>query len=62
MSVLESTIAAAGDLVPKPSDKFSFGLWTIGWTANDPFGAATRPALDAVEAVEIGRASCRERV
>jgi xylose isomerase len=52
MSVLESTIAAAGDLVPKPSDKFSFGLWTIGWTANDPFGAATRPALDAVEAVE----------
>jgi xylose isomerase len=52
MSILESTIAATGDLAPKPSDKFSFGLWTIGWVANDPFGAATRSALDAVEAVE----------
>jgi xylose isomerase len=51
MSVLESTMAA-GDIAPKPSDKFSFGLWTIGWTANDPFGVATRPALDVVEAVE----------
>lgn len=52
MSVLESTIAAAGDIAPKPSDKFSFGLWTIGWPANDPFGVPTRPALDVVEAVE----------
>ena len=52
MAILESTIAATADLVPKPSDKFSFGLWTIGWVANDPFGAATRPALDVVEAVE----------
>ena len=52
MSILESTIAEAGDLVPKPSDRFSFGLWTIGWVANDPFGVATRPALDVVEAVE----------
>lgn len=52
MSVLESTIAAAGDIAPRPSDKFSFGLWTIGWPANDPFGVPTRPALDVVEAVE----------
>ncbi len=52
MSVLESSIPAAGGLVPKPSDKFSFGLWTVGWPANDPFGVATRPALDVVEAVE----------
>jgi xylose isomerase len=52
MSILESTVAATGDLTPKPSDKFSFGLWTIGWVANDPFGVATRPALDPVEAVE----------
>ncbi|GIF15376.1 xylose isomerase [Actinoplanes teichomyceticus] len=39
-------------------DKFSFGLWTVGWQARDPFGDATRPALDPVEAVhklaEIG--------
>ncbi|OKL47452.1 xylose isomerase [Boudabousia liubingyangii] len=31
---------------PQPSDKFSFGLWTVGWTAGDPFGEPTRPALD----------------
>jgi xylose isomerase len=52
MSILESRIPAAGDLTPKPTDKFSFGLWTIGWVANDPFGVASRPALDVVEAVE----------
>ncbi|MFI7282354.1 xylose isomerase [Micromonospora chersina] len=36
---------------PTPADKFSFGLWTVGWPARDPFGDATRPPLDAVEAV-----------
>ena len=34
---------------PTAADKFSFGLWTVGWTAADPFGAATRPALDPWE-------------
>ena len=36
---------------PTPADRFTFGLWTVGWPANDPFGDATRPALDPVEAV-----------
>jgi xylose isomerase len=36
---------------PTRDDKFSFGLWTVGWQARDPFGDATRPALDPVEAV-----------
>jgi xylose isomerase len=36
---------------PTREDKFSFGLWTVGWTARDPFGDATRGALDPVEAV-----------
>ena len=36
---------------PTPEDHFSFGLWTVGWQARDPFGDATRPALDPVEAV-----------
>lgn len=40
-----------GDLRPVPSDRFSFGLWTVGWQARDPFGDATRPHLDPVEAV-----------
>jgi len=36
---------------PTREDKFSFGLWTVGWQARDPFGDATRPALDPIEAV-----------
>ncbi len=36
---------------PTPADKFTFGLWTVGWQARDPFGDATRAALDPVEAV-----------
>jgi xylose isomerase len=36
---------------PTREDKFSFGLWTVGWTGNDPFGPPTRPNLDTVEAV-----------
>ncbi|MFC3500989.1 xylose isomerase [Micromonospora krabiensis] len=36
---------------PTPADKFSFGLWTVGWSARDPFGDATRPDLDPVESV-----------
>jgi xylose isomerase len=36
---------------PTREDKFSFGLWTVGWTARDPFGDATRTDLDPIEAV-----------
>jgi len=39
------------DLHPTPADKFSFGLWTVGWQARDPFGDATRAPLDPVGAV-----------
>jgi xylose isomerase len=39
------------DLQPTPEDKFSFGLWTVGWQARDPFGDATRPEVDVVESV-----------
>ncbi|SES20707.1 xylose isomerase [Lentzea xinjiangensis] len=38
-------------VAPTPADKFSFGLWTVGWSGRDPFGDATRPELDVVEAV-----------
>lgn len=30
---------------PTRDDKFSFGLWTTGWQAQDQFGSATRPPL-----------------
>jgi xylose isomerase len=38
-------------LAPTPADKFTFGLWTVGWQARDPFGDATRGALDPVRTV-----------
>ena len=40
-------------MAPQPTkeDKFSFGLWTVGWRARDFFGEETRPVLAAVEAV-----------
>jgi xylose isomerase len=38
-------------LTPRPADKFTFGLWTVGWQARDPFGDATRAALDPVRTV-----------
>lgn len=45
-------------VTPTPDDKFSFGLWTVGWTARDQFGEASRPALDpreyATKLAELG--------
>jgi xylose isomerase len=37
---------------PSKADKFSFGLWTVGWEGVDVFGTAVRPPLDPVLAVE----------
>jgi xylose isomerase len=46
---------------PTPEDRFSFGLWTVGWRGVDVFGGAVRPPLDPVEAVhrlaELGAAA-----
>jgi xylose isomerase len=45
---------------PTRADNFTFGLWTVGWQARDPFGDATRAPLDPVETVhrlaELGAA------
>lgn len=45
---------------PTPADRFSFGLWTVGWPGQDQFGSASRPDLDPVESVhklaELGAA------
>ena len=38
---------------PKPNDRFSFGLWTVGNPGRDPFGEATRPRLDPIDAVRL---------
>ncbi|MEY4031146.1 MAG: xylose isomerase [Actinomycetota bacterium] len=37
---------------PTPADKFSFGMWTVGWQARDPFGEPTRAPLDPLHAVD----------
>jgi xylose isomerase len=37
---------------PKPEDKFTFGLWTVGNRGRDPFGDATRPTVKPVTIVE----------
>ena len=37
---------------PTAADKFSFGLWTIGWQARDPFGDPTRGPLDPLHALD----------
>ena len=46
---------------PVPEDKFSFGLWTVGWEGVDVFGPASRPPLDPVESTyklaELGAAA-----
>ena len=37
---------------PTRDDKFSFGLWTVGYNGTDPFGGPTRDPLDVVHVVE----------
>jgi xylose isomerase len=39
------------DLSPTRDDKFSFGLWTVGWPGVDVFGGAVRPPLAPADAV-----------
>lgn len=39
------------DLTPRPDDRFTFGLWTVGNRGRDPFGHETRPPLDPIDAV-----------
>ncbi len=36
---------------PTPADKFSFGLWTVGWQGVDVFGTAVRPPLEPTDAI-----------
>jgi len=39
-------------LTPTPADKFTFGLWTVGYNGGDPFGGPTRAPLDVVHVIE----------
>ncbi len=39
------------DYRPVPEDRFTFGLWTVGWRGLNTFGDSVRPALDAADTV-----------
>lgn len=38
---------------PKPENKFSFGLWTVGNRGRDPFGDFVRPVISPVDIVAM---------
>jgi xylose isomerase len=38
---------------PKPEDKFTFGLWTVGNIGRDPFGAPVREPMSPAELVYL---------
>lgn len=39
--------------LPKPEDKFTFGLWTVGNRGADPFGTVVREKISPVEIVKF---------
>jgi hypothetical protein len=39
------------DYIPTREDRFSFGIWTVGWQGVDVFGPAVRPPMPAERAV-----------
>jgi xylose isomerase len=39
------------DFIPSREDRFSFGLWTVGWQGVDVFGGAVRAPMAPAEAV-----------
>jgi xylose isomerase len=51
----------SSDITPTPEDRFSFGLWTVGWQGVDVFGGPVRAPLDPLEALhrlaELGAAA-----
>ncbi len=41
------------DYTPKPENKFTFGLWTVGSIGRDPFGGPVRDAKSPAELVRL---------
>src|SRR5262245_32142238 len=41
------------DYAPRPEDKFTFGLWTVGNPGRDPFGEPVRRPISPVEIVHL---------
>jgi xylose isomerase len=51
MNAREETGFLMNDFTPTREDKFSFGLWTVGWQGVDVFGGAVRPPMAPADAV-----------
>ncbi len=51
MVQLHDPALAEDRLQPRPEDKFTFGLWTVGNAGRDPFGDVVRAPLDPIESV-----------
>ncbi len=45
-------MSSKSSYIPQKSDKFTFGLWTVGNPGADPFGPAVRTPVTA------GKTSC----
>lgn len=43
----------ADRFTPRPEDRFTFGLWTVGNPGRDPFGEPTRAPISPVEIVHL---------
>jgi hypothetical protein len=43
----ERTAGVSTEYVPTREDRFSFGIWTVGWQGVDVFGSAMRPPMPA---------------
>jgi xylose isomerase len=41
------------DYTPRPEDRFTFGLWTVGNTGRDPFGGPVRDPLSPPQIVHL---------
>jgi xylose isomerase len=53
MTLTTDPATSVGDpYTPRREDRFSFGLWTVGWQGVDVFGPASRQPIDPVAATE----------
>ncbi len=48
----QSPVDRSDPFAPTPSDRFTFGLWTVGNPGRDPFGDAVRARMSATHIVE----------
>jgi hypothetical protein len=48
-------------MTPSKADRFSFGLWTVGWPGRDPFGDPARPRTGSSSSTSSRSSTCSAR-